>query len=109
MCDKYGFTRQELKTILTEAKRESVDPFLEPDTSMYQPERLGRYHKLLGEIHQGARAWCVQVCRSRCYIPMSLEMYATIRLPTIGKEDVAMNFSTMPMFRGQTAIFETLS
>jgi hypothetical protein len=46
MGEKYGYSKEELQLIVLQAKKESVDPFLNPGSGFYQPQRLDRYHKL---------------------------------------------------------------
>jgi len=49
-CEKKGIPLQDLQKILTEIKRESVEPFLDRSKKSYQPERLTRYENLCKEL-----------------------------------------------------------
>ncbi|OYT57295.1 MAG: hypothetical protein B6U76_01365 [Desulfurococcales archaeon ex4484_217_2] len=50
MCKKYGITLEDLRQILVEVKKESVEPFLDSSRTFYQPIRLVRFEKLCREL-----------------------------------------------------------
>jgi len=50
MIQKHGITKEEIKQILQQVKQETIEPFLNPQSPLYRPERLERYKRLLKEL-----------------------------------------------------------
>jgi len=50
MCKRYRIALEDLKQILIEVKKESVEPFLDSSRTFYQPIRLVRFERLCREL-----------------------------------------------------------